>query len=211
MLSAERRTAALGATQDEVVRQLRTRRDSLLAERERHRALFVQAAGAQGARLAVLAAETADLEKEFALQRARVAIAERETARQRDLRDRELVTEAALRSVEQDALDQALALQTLERQRTALARARLEIETAQAEAPLREELQIAEIDRSVAGLEQELAEAEAARAIVIAAPQAGMVTALQMSPGPRREPRRAAASACRSPSGSSTPTAGASS
>ena len=183
VLSAERRSGALGATQGEVVRQLQARRDSLLAERERHRALFAQGVVAQEARLEVMASEAADLEKEFALQRARVALAETEVERQRDLHGRDLVTQATLRDAEEEALDQALALQTLQRQRITLTRARLEIETAQAEAPLREELQIAEIDRTVAALDQELAEAEAAREIVVAAPQAGTVTALQIAAG----------------------------
>lgn len=182
VLSAERRSA-LGATEGEVVRQLAARRDSLLAERERHRALFVAQAAAQEARLAVMATEAADLEAEAALQRARLDLAERALERQRELRDRDLATEADLRAAEEDALDQALALQTLERQRTALARSRLEVEAAQAEAPLREELRLAEIDRAVAALDQELAQAEAAREIVIAAPQAGVVTALQAAPG----------------------------
>lgn len=183
VLSAERRSGAVGATQGEVVRQLRARRDSLLGERERHGALFREQAAAQRARLAVMEAASRDLEKELALQRERVELAKEALARQRTLRVRDLVTEETLLSFEESALEQARALQTLERERTTLARERLEVEAAQAEAPLREQLQIAEIDRAVAALEQELAEAEALREVVIAAPQAGTVTALRVSAG----------------------------
>lgn len=183
VLSAERRSETLGATQGEVVRALRARRDSLVAERARHQALFAQQIAAQEARLGVMAAEARDLEREFELVRARVVLADQEAVRQRALRARDLVTDTTLRTAEEDALDQALALQTLERQRTTLARARLEIEAAQAEAPLREQLQLAEIDRAVATLEQEIAEAEAQREIIITAPQAGAVTALQAAAG----------------------------
>ncbi len=158
-------------------------RDSLLAERERHRTLFAQQAAAQRSRLAVMAAEARDLDKEFDLQRARLAMAEATIERQRELRLQNLVTEPSMREAEEEALEQALSLQTLERQRTTLARARLEIDAAQDEAPLREALQLAEIDRAVAVLEQELAEAEAQREIVIAAPQAGIVTALRVAAG----------------------------
>jgi membrane fusion protein len=183
VLSAERRSEAMGATQGEVVRQLRARRDSLLGERERHKTLFMEQAAAQQSRLALMEAELRDLEKELVLQRARADLAKESLERQRKLRVRNLVTEETLLSFEESALDQARALQTLERERTTLARARLEVEAARAEAPLREQLQIAEIERAVAVLEQELAEAEARREIVIAAPQSGTVTALRITAG----------------------------
>jgi membrane fusion protein len=51
------------------------------------------------------------------------------------------------------------------------------------ELPLRGPIQIAEIDRSIAAVEQEIAEAEARRRIVVTAPQGGTVTALQAEPG----------------------------
>ena len=94
-------------------------------------------------------------------------------ARQRELRDRAIATEQNLLEAEQDALDQALALQALERSRTTLARARLELEAERDELPLREAMQLAETDRAIAALDQALAEAEAAREIVITAPEAG--------------------------------------
>lgn len=183
VLSVERRSEALGATQGEVVRQLRTRRDSLLAERERQAALSEQQTVLLTRRLAAITAEAADLEKEFALQRSRLELAERAAVRQRDLRDRQLATENTWLAAQEDALDQALALQTLERTRMTLARTRIEVEAALAEAPLRGQMQLAEIDRATAALEQQLAEAEAQREIVIAAPDAGIVTALQSASG----------------------------
>jgi membrane fusion protein len=191
VLSAERQSGALGATQSEVVRALRARRDSLLTERVRHQSLFAEQSAAQETRLSVMADEVRFLEQEFELMRARLALAEETAARQRDLRERELATDAAVGGAEQERLDQALALQTLERQRTTLTRARFEIETAQAEAPLREALQLAEIDRAIAALEQEIAEAEAQREIVISAPSAGVVTALRASVGSSLNPAEA--------------------
>ena len=183
VLSAERRSEAVGATQGEVLRALRARRDSLLDERERHRALFARQTEAQEARLAVMSAELAEMEREFELLRARVELADAALARQRDLRARDIVVESALREAQEEALDQRLALRTLGRQRTTLERGRLELEAERGEAPLREMLQLAEIDRAIAQIEQELAEAEAQREMVIAAPQAGTLTALRVSAG----------------------------
>lgn len=183
VLSVERRSKALGATQGEVVRQLRARLDSLLAERERQVTLFAQQVALLASRRAAIEAETADLDKEFALQRARRELAEQAAARQRDLRERGLATENTWLEAQGDALDQALALQTLERSRMSLARERADVEAARAEAPLREQLRLAEINRAAAALEQELAEAEALREIVITAPESGIVTGLRFSSG----------------------------
>ena len=128
-------------------------------------------------------AELAEMEREFELQRARVDLADTALARQRELRDRDLVVEQDLREAEEAALDQRLALQTLERERTTLERGRLELAAERDEAPLREGLQLADIDRQVAQIDQELAEAEAEREVVIAAPQAGTLTALRVAAG----------------------------
>lgn len=183
VLSVERQSETMGSTQGEVVRALRARRDALLEERDRYQALFEGQDRAQQRRLEGIDVAAKDLEAEFDLQRARVELAQQTQERQRDLQRRNLVTSDVLRSAEEDALDQALALQTLERQRSTLTRERLEIEAARDEAPLRGALQLSEIDRAVAALDQEIAEAEAAREIVIAAPQPGIVTALQASAG----------------------------
>ncbi|ETX13292.1 hypothetical protein OCH239_12350 [Roseivivax halodurans JCM 10272] len=183
VLSIERQSETMGATQGEVVRALRVRRDALLAERDRYRALFDSQDGAQERRLAALDAAAEDLEAEFGLQRARLDLARQTQERQRDLRQRDLITAEALRAAEEEALDQALALQILERQRGTLARERFEIEAAREEAPVRAALQLSEIDRAVAALDQDIAEAEAAREIVIAAPHAGTVTAVRASAG----------------------------
>jgi membrane fusion protein len=183
VLSAERRSEALGATQGEVVRALRSRHDSLVAERERHRALFAAQVAAQGARLDVIAAELGALDAELGLQRERVALADRTLARQRELQARGLVVEQDIRRAEEDALDQRLALQTLERQRTTLDRTRLELLAEREEAPMREALQLAEIERQAAEIEQALAEAEAAREVMIVAPEAGTLTAMRAVAG----------------------------
>ena len=131
----------------------------------------------------MIEAEARDLEREVELQRERLALAERAAARQRELRDRAIATEQNLLEAEQDALDQAVALQALERNRTALARTRLELEAERDELPLREAMQLAETDRAIAALDQALAEAEAAREIVITAPEAGTVTGLRAASG----------------------------
>lgn len=183
VLSGERRSEALGATQEEVVRSLRERRDSLVAERERHQALVQVHAEAKATRLAALRREVLDVEAEAELIRAQQALAETMAARLRDLRARGLTTEAALYDAEKDLLDEGLALQQLARQRNALARDIREIEASLREAPLLADQKRAEIARAIAAVDQDIAEAEAQREFVVTAPQAGTVTALRASVG----------------------------
>ena len=67
MLSTELQSATLGATQQEVTRQLVTRRNSLAAEQRQHEQLLAQQMRALAERLAALQAEEAQLEREIAL------------------------------------------------------------------------------------------------------------------------------------------------
>ena len=183
VVSAERQSELFGATQVTVLRQLRAQRDSLVGERRRHEVLFSQQEATLGARLRATEAEAAELAREEGLQRDRLALAERAAERQRGLRDRAIATEQNLLEAEQDALDQAVALQALERNRATLGHARLEIEAERDALPLRRAMQLADTDRAIAALDQALAEAEAAREIVITAPEAGTVTGLRAASG----------------------------
>ena len=142
----------------------------------RHRALFAAQAAALERRLAVIEAEARELEREVELQR---AAARRwpsgRLARQRELRDRAIATEQnLLRGGARTRSTRRLALQTLERKRTTLdarpARAR---GGARRAAAARGDCSSPRPTAPIAALEQALAEAEAAREIVITAPEAG--------------------------------------
>ena len=145
--------------------------------------LFAHETAVLDRRLQAVAAEIRDLDGHIELQRQRVGLAEQEFARQGELRSRGISVEEHLVNAEAEALDQSLALQMLERERTALDRMRLELEAERGELPLRKAALLAETDRAIAALDQEMAEAEAAREVVIAAPEAGTVTALQSVAG----------------------------
>jgi membrane fusion protein len=64
----------------------------------------------------------------------------------------------------------------------------LEVEAKLREVPFRRRTQIAEYERNASALEQELAEAEARRQIVITAPQDGTVTSIQTESGGNANP-----------------------
>ena len=88
-----------------------------------------------------------------------------------------------LEQAEGDQLQQAANQQSLLREQGALLRERLGLEAELQQLPLKEAAELAETDRSIAALEQELAEAEARREIVLVAPQDGTVTAIAVEPG----------------------------
>jgi len=183
LVSSEVDSAVAGSTGEEVVRQLTRRRDSMTAEQARRRELQAQRADELRQRLATLNGEEAALEREMQIQADRARLAARGAERFRGLLRRGLVTATRAEQAEQDSLAQALQLQALLRSRAGLRRERLAIETELSTLPLRGEDEVAAISRDAAALEQQLAEAEAQREVVVRAPSSGIVTALQVTPG----------------------------
>lgn len=182
ILSTEVESEA-GATRKQVIRRLRDRRESLLAERERQKQLFKQQAEEGTVRLATMATEREQLQRAIDIQQARVQLADRTLEQMRDLRVRQLVTEVRLQAAEQDTLDQAVKLKEYQRKLAGLEQDLAKLRGELGELPLRQQTQLGEIDRNVAALEQELAEAESRRQILLTAPQAGTISAVQAAPG----------------------------
>lgn len=183
VLSTEVQSEEVGAIRREVLRRLASRRDSMIADRDRQALLFAQQVEDRTRRLATVSQEQSLIVQEFELQRARLSLAAQGVQRQRQLFDSRLTRWDRLQESHEDRLRQALSLQNLERQRQTLVRDRLALEAELSGLPLKHQLQMAEIDRGISSLEQEIAEAEAKRQFVITAPQDGVVTAIQAEAG----------------------------
>lgn len=177
-LSAELQSATLGATQAEITRRLGVRRDILIEERRKHELLLAQQQRSLADRLAALDSEHAQLKREIAIQRFRLTLAEKAETRQRSLRAQGYISEQALQQAQGARLEQGARLGALERSLISMARERLTLESELKDMPLKAQTEIAAIDRNIAAVEQELAEAEARREIIIPAPQDGTVTAI---------------------------------
>jgi membrane fusion protein len=186
-LSTELRSKTMGATEEEIAHRLILRRDSLIGERGLQQRLFEQNSRDMSERLTALRSEQEHLARELELQRTRSKLTEAFTARQRDLRDRGLNTEQRLQAAEENRLEQALQVRALERAWVTTQRERLTLESELRDLPLNSQTRLAEIDRNIATLEQELAETEARRRIVLVAPHEGTVTAIQAEPGGRAD------------------------
>jgi len=183
VLSAELQSEGLGATREEIVRRVALRRDSLAAQKAVQTRLLDEQEAELRRRIESLKAEQRHLQGEISLQRVRVNLAERTLARARAMRARDLVAMPRLDRAEQEYLDQSAKIQTLERSLSALGREQDQAEGALRQLPLRRETAMAEIERGVAALEQELAEAESRRQVVVTAPQEGIVTGIQTETG----------------------------
>jgi membrane fusion protein len=183
VLSTEVQSEELGAIRREVIRRLASRRNSMAADRERQALLFEQQMEDRRRRLDAMNQEQTLIAQEFELQKARLSLAAQGVERQRQLFEGRLTRWDRLQDATEDKLRQAISLQTLERSRQALMRDRLLLEAELRELPLKQQIQMAEIDRAVSSLEQEIAEAEARRQFVITAPQDGVVTAIQAEAG----------------------------
>ena len=178
-LSDELQSATLGAVQAEVARQQAQRRDSLLDEHGQQQRLLAQQQRALAERVAALSSELQQSEREIAVLRARRAIALRnEKLHQEQFREG-FISEMRLQLVEAERLEQDARLGALERNRMALERERMTVQAELADLPLKMQKELALIDRNLAQLGQERAEAEARREIVVPAPQDGTVTSIQ--------------------------------
>ena len=182
-LSDELRSTSLGPTQALVMRRLQERRDSLAQEQLQQRQLLAQQQAGVAGRIAALDAEHAQLESEVRLLKERALIAMRSEEMHRVQLHQGFISEQRLQLVRAERLEQQARIAALERSRLANRRDRLAAEAELRDLPLRAQRELGLLDRSMAQLDQERAEAEARREIVVTAPQDGHVTSIQAVAG----------------------------
>lgn len=179
ILSTEQQSTALGNTQAGIARTLALRRDSLADEARRTRQLLEQQGAALKGRLSALSAEQAQLNEEIRLQQSRVGLAHKSERRQEELRRRGFISDQHLQLATEGALEQASKLRTLRRTLANLERERLALDGELRDLPLKLQAQAGALERSRAEVEQEMAQTEALREIVVPAPQDGIVTSIR--------------------------------
>jgi membrane fusion protein len=187
-LSSETQNEALGSTREEIVRRITSRRDSTAATQHVQEQLFDQQAADLQKRLDAVAVEQTHLAREIELQRARVRIGDSAVTRARAMHAQDLIPLPRLQRAEQENIDDKSKLEAMERSQFTLRREKIQIEATLREMPMRRLTQFAEIDRTVSALDQELAEAESRRKIVISAPYDGVVTSVQAEKGSSAQP-----------------------
>lgn len=183
VISSERSSASQGATQAAISAQVRERAASFKAERESTQALERTERESLAERLQGIRTEIKELEVERGDQRSRVTLAQESLARYQKLIVDHLVSSEQLGQKSAELLDQRARLQALERDATRLNQELSAAQVQLASLPLKQQNQLADIDRRLAETSAQLAESEAKRRIVVAAPEAGTATAVLANVG----------------------------
>jgi membrane fusion protein len=186
-LSDELRSTTLGATQAQITQRLRERSASLAAERTQQRQLLAQQQRALEDRVRALNAEQEQMRRDIELLQERVAIARRNEALHREQYNAGYISEMRLQQVQAELIEQRGRLGAAECARLVSVRERMTVEAERNDLPLKVAKEIALLDRAIAQLEQERAEAEAKREIVVLAPHDGTVTAIHAVAGAKAD------------------------
>jgi membrane fusion protein len=183
VLSSERANSAQEETQATISQKLRLRLESLRGDVGKQQDLQQTQDAALKKQRGHLRREHRQLEQEIETQRQRATLAAEAVDRFRRLYDLKLVGELQLQAQQEELLAQRGRLQTLVRNQLTLQR---EISLAQFELDdqhAKNEFRQTEMLRNMAMLEQELADSEGQREVVVLAPQEGTVTAILAQPG----------------------------
>ncbi|WP_211471802.1 HlyD family secretion protein [Collimonas humicola] len=183
VLSSERQSSTQGATQAAISSQVEQRQASLRDELQKTRLLQQEERSGLNNKIAALGNELAKLDKQIAGQQDRVKLAEDALQRYQGLLQQDYISREQFQQKQEDLLDQKNRQQSLERDRISVGR---ELSAQQSELgglPLKQQNQLAQIDRTLASTGQELSESEAKRRIVVSAPEAGIATAVLADAG----------------------------
>ena len=175
------------AVHDEVGSTIRTllgsQRDSLLRDTQAIGQLAGHRSVALQRRLDDLATEIRNIDGQIALQQRRVTLAEHAVSRFRTLLQSGFVAQAALQDKQADWLDQQERLGELQRSRAASLREHTGTAAELTDLPVQRERDLAAARRSVARIEQDLAEHEAQQRMRVRSPGSGTVSSLPVPVG----------------------------
>ncbi len=176
-VSTDLQSAAQGATQAGVIAQARQRKASLLAEMDKTRSLQQDERDTLRAKIVNLKGALAQIDDQLAAQRLRTSIAADGATRYRGLLAQDYISKDQAQQREADLLDQQSKLNGLLRDRASTLQSLTEASNELSGLGFKQQNQLAQIDRNVIDVDQNLIESEAKRRIVVTAPEAGIVTA----------------------------------
>lgn len=180
--------------QQRVQHSLDERRRSL-EESARQQAQLAEAESqALQRRLDAMQREQQQLEAESALHRQRLTLAQEALQRLEALSREQFISPAQVQTKKEEVIGLQAQAQALERQSAALARDRAVLDGERSGLPVQLKARQGAIERDLAALDREAAEHDAARQIVVRAPQDGTVSAVLAETGQSVSPASALAS-----------------
>ena len=182
-ISTDVQNEALVGARAEIARLLLGRRDSLRVSRDTQQRILFHNRSDLERRAGSVETRLQYLNREIAIQTQRAKFAQEIVTRQYDMRRLGLITLPRLEQAQQDAMEHASRLEILGKEQASLINELDKAHVDLREAPLHETIQISELDRNIGALEQDLAEAEVRRMIVVTAPEDGTVTSTQVDAG----------------------------
>ncbi len=172
-----------GGTKKEAIKLLEQRRQSLRNERDTLNDLYQSKEAGLAAKIKATEDEIKYRRQEKKVQSQLVALANSASKGHRAARKKGIISQQKWRNIEADRLDQLMRLRVLEREMSVANRELHEFKAQLGAMPLELRQQLALIDRNINKIVQEITETEALRQVVLTAPVAGMVTALQSKLG----------------------------
>jgi membrane fusion protein len=183
ILSIERNTLVKGETQAEILKQIRTRKESKEAELGKQKQIVKVEDEQLRQKIRDLETELSQLRREVVIQRRRVELSSDTVVRYQDLVKDNYVSQAELDGKEQDLLDQRGKLESLQRTEISIQRDLTSFKKDLQNMPLRASNTLASIERDIASIEQEILDNEVKREVVVVSLQEGMATAVLAEAG----------------------------
>jgi len=177
------RAGAQGDTAALVAQSLLQRRQAMEAERGLRELQARQRLQALGDRLRALALETGQAEAETQFADRRVALAAKSVEPYQELAGKGFVPEVQAQGKQEELIDLQTRAQAARRTVATLQREQGALRDERIATATQLQTDLAQLDRTLAALAQDNTENDARRQLVVAAPQAGMVTALHATLG----------------------------
>ncbi|MBD9356306.1 HlyD family secretion protein [Methylomonas albis] len=183
VLSSERQSSTQGNTQETISSQVEARQRSLRDELEKTRAMQTDDREALVKKIAGLQAELAKLDSQIEGQKSRVQLSTETLSRYEGLLAQDYISREQLQQKQEELLDQRNRLQGQERDRISVNRELTALHYELANLSVKQQKQLAQIEREITSTAQELTESEAKRRLVITAPETGIATAVSAEVG----------------------------
>jgi len=190
-ISSERYGSDSDPVQASVSFQLRQQRDSLLAEIEKTQKLQQAEHDSLTSKVTSLRTELATLAAQAANQRTQVALASNASERYQGLMEKGYISTDQFQQRQTELLTERQTLQSLDRERISMQQQLTEQSNQLSGLKTRQENDLAHLHRQLSSLEQELAESEAKRTVLITAPGTGIATAVLAEVGQNVDSSRA--------------------
>jgi membrane fusion protein len=183
VLSSDRQSGMQKNIQESISASVAERRKSFEDELAKTRTVQQDERNALVRKIASLNAEFIQLGEQIESQKSRVKLSEDSVARYDGLLAQGYISKEQLQQRQEDLIDQRLRMQSLERERISVGQDLADQKSALISLGLRQQNQLAQLQRSISSTDQDLTESEGKRQLFVTAPETGIATAIVVEVG----------------------------